>query len=401
MKFETCDCVVVGGGPAGLVFSYLAARAGLRVVLLEAAKDFNRRFRGDTLNPLALTLLKEMGLADEVLALPHSKVDTLRAAAGEDALTLSYARLRTPYPFVAVLSQPLFLGFLAQKAAQYPGFELRLRANVSGLLEENGAVHGVTYKDAAGNIRELRAPLTVGADGRSSAVRDLAGVETVNLTREPDEVVWFNLPRQTGDPEEGLVARESVQSGVFMFQRPDEWQIGVTLKTGGYRERREEGVQPFRRELRALLPEFGARLDTLEWRDTALLKVELKRAKRWHREGLLLIGDAAHVMSPLGGVGINLALRDAVVAANSLLEPLKRGKLQTKHLAQVQRAVGWEVRLTQEIQALAQKGARRARKEGELLGVPAWVRATLLRVPALRDLARAVLGVWPHTRLPQ
>ena len=383
------DCIVVGGGPAGIIFAYLAARAGLKVTLLEAAKDFNRQFRGDTLNPLTLTFLEQMGLIDEVLALPHSKVDTLRATAGGDeSVELSYKRLKTKYPYVMILSQPIFLNFLVEKASAYPNFRLEMRARVTGLIEEGGAVRGVTYKDVDGDEQSLFAPFTLGADGRASATRKHSGLKTVNLTKRPDDVVWFNVPIEAGDPQEGLIARENDANSVFMFRRPDEWQIGLTLLKGSYREFREKGTDNLRRELAQLLPEFGARLQDLDWLGTAYLKVELKRAERWHRKGLLLIGDAAHVMSPIGGIGINLAIRDAVVAANSVLGPLSKDALRESDLAKVQRKVAWEVRMTQGFQAFIQNSKYKDvnKIDDTIIGFPKIIRDTLLSIPFVRDL---------------
>ncbi len=395
MTKQERDCIVVGGGPAGIIFGYLAARAGLKVTLLEAAKDFNRQFRGDTLNPLTLTFLEQMGLIDEVLALPHSKVDTLRATAGGDeAVELSYKRLKTKYPYVMILSQPIFLNFLIEKASQYPNFKLEMRAKVTSLIEEGGAVRGVAYKDGNGDEQSLFAPFTLGADGRASATRKHSGLKIVNLTKRPDDVVWFNVPIEAGDPQEGLIARENDANSVFMFRRPDEWQIGLTLLKGSYREFREKGTDNLRYELAQLLPEFGARLQALDWPGTAYLKVELKRAERWHKRGLLLIGDAAHVMSPIGGIGINLAIRDAVVTANSVLGPLSRGALKESDLARVQRKVAWEVRLIQGFQAFIQNSTNKDadKTDNTIIGFPKIIRDTLLSIPFVRDLPVRLLA---------
>lgn len=389
------DCIVVGGGPAGIIFGYLAARAGLKVTLLEAAKDFNRQFRGDTLNPLTLTFLEQMGLIDEVLALPHSKVDTLRATAGVDeAVELSYKRLKTKFPYVMILSQPIFLNFLVEKASAYPNFRLEMRAKVTGLIEEGGAVRGVTYKDAEGDERSLFAPFTLGADGRASATRKHSGLKTVNLTKRPDDVIWFNVPIEAGDPQEGLIARENDANSVFMFRRPDEWQIGLTLLRGSYREFREKGTDNLRHELAKLLPEFEKRLQALDWPQTAYLKVELKRAKRWHKKGLLLIGDAAHVMSPIGGIGINLAIRDPVVAANSVLGPLSKNALKEADLAKVQRKVAWEVRMIQSFQAFIQNSTNKDadKVDDTIIGFPKFIRDMLFSVPFVRDLPVKLLA---------
>lgn len=395
MTRQERDCIVVGGGPAGIIFSYLAVRAGLKVTLLEAAKDFNRQFRGDTLNPLTLTFLEQMGLIDEVLALPHNKVDTLRATAGSDeAVELSYKRLNTKYPYVMILSQPIFLNFLVDKSLQYPNFELGMQARVTGLIEEKGEVQGVTYKDASGNEQSLFAPLTLGADGRASATRKHSGLKTINLTKQPDDVVWFNVPIEIGDPPEGLVAREDGANSIFMFRRPDEWQVGLTLLKGSYREFREKGIENLRHELAQLLPEFAARLQEVDWPQIAYLKVELKRVERWHKKGLLLIGDAAHVMSPIGGIGINLAIRDAIVTANSVLGPLSKGTLKESDLAKVQRKVAWEIRTIQGFQAFIQNSTNKDadKTDNTIIGFPKIIRNTLLSIPFVRDLPVKLLA---------
>lgn len=400
MAKQDRDCIVVGGGPAGVIFGYLAARAGLKVTLLEAAKDFNRQFRGDTLNPLTLTFLEQMGLIDEVLALPHSKVDTLRATAGGDeSVELSYKRLKTKYPYVMILSQPIFLNFLIEKASAYPNFKLETRAKVTDLIEEGGTVRGVIYKDAEGNEQSLFAPFTLGADGRASATRKHSGLKTVNLTKRPDDVIWFNVPIEAGDPQEGLFARKNDEYSVFMFRRPDEWQVGLALLKGSYRAFRERGTDNLRHELVHLLPEFGARLQALDWSQTAYLKVELKRVERWYKEGLLLIGDAAHVMSPIGGIGINPAIRDAVVAREQGVGPPHRGMLKESDLAKVQRKVAWEVKLIQRFQAFIQNSTNKDpdKLDDTIIGFPKAVRETLFAIPFIRDLPVKLLafGVVP------
>jgi 2-polyprenyl-6-methoxyphenol hydroxylase-like FAD-dependent oxidoreductase len=391
---ETADVIVVGGGPAGILFGYIAARAGLRVVLLEAAKDFNRAFRGDTLNALALELLDQLGLADDVLALPHNKVDTLRASApGQPPFLLTYRRLRTRFPYIMIISQPLLLEFLAAKAAAFPTFDLRMRTRITGLVEEGGAVRGITYQHKDGGSGIIRAPLTIGADGRASVTRELSGLPVRNLTRVPSEVIWLTLPLQQGDPEEGLLSREDTRNNIFLYRRPAEWQIGVTVQRGSYRELRAAGIAAFRAQLAELLPEFAARLAGLEWNQTALLNVELKRAERWHRDGLLLIGDAAHVMSPLGGVGINLAIRDAVLAANAVIGPLRLGRLRERDLAKVQRQAGWDVGLIQRLQAFVQNQAVAEKVEiDKVIALPTWLRTTLFALPVVRDLPVRLLA---------
>jgi 2-polyprenyl-6-methoxyphenol hydroxylase-like FAD-dependent oxidoreductase len=393
-QLETVDSVVVGGGPAGVVLSYLLARAGLKVVLLEAFKDFNRQFRGDTLNPLSMGLLAKLGLMDDILKLPHSKVADLKALnkVGLKAAQLTYSRLPTKFPYIMIISQPIFLDFMVAKAAAFPNFEVRMQARVNGLIEENGVIKGVQYRDANGRLHEVRATLTVGADGRNSIVRKEAGLESINLTEKADEVLWFKIPLADGDPVEGLVTLEDDLNALFMYRRPEEWQVSITVKKGTYKAMRERGIADFRRSVVNMVPEFAARMEAIDWEDTSLLKVELKRAKQWYREGLMLIGDAAHIMSPLGGIGINLAIRDAVMAANRLVEPLKRGSVTTRQLSALQQRVAWEIALTQKIQAAAQNSKdltvpvpNAGKNANDVIGLPPAVQV-LLKIPIVRDI---------------
>lgn len=385
MQAESYDVVVVGGGPGGVVFSYLMARAGVRVLLLEGYRDFNRQFRGDTLNPLTMGLLNDMGLMDEVLQLPHNKVDKVKAVGASEieAFDLTYSRMPSKFPYVMILSQPIFLNFMVAKASQYSGFQVQMQARVNSLIEEDGKIRGVRYKGADGNVHEVRAQLVIGADGRNSVVREQAGLETLTVTNTPTYVVWFKLPLLDGDPEEGLVAREEQLTTLFMFRRPDEWQVSLTLKKDvDYKAWKALGIEAMRDSVARMVPQFKARMEAIEWKDTSLLPVELKRTPKWYRDGLLLIGDAAHVMSPFGGIGINVAIRDAVVAANHLFEPLLKGKVETRHLKRIQGRVAWEVNLIQNFQAKQQDAAPRP---NEVIGLPPIARF-MLRIPIIRDL---------------
>ncbi|MDX2161892.1 MAG: FAD-dependent oxidoreductase [bacterium] len=385
------DVIVVGGGPGGSVLSYLLARAGRKVLQLEAYRDFNRQFRGDTLNPLTMGLLDEMGLMDEILTLPHNRVTTVKAVGAEaiEAYNLTYSRMPSKFPYVMILAQPIFINFMVAKASAYPNFTLRMQARVNELIEEGGKIVGVRYKTPDGAVHEARAQLVVGADGRNSVVRELAGLKTRTLTKTPTTVVWFKLPLEAGDPPEGLVAREEERTTLFMFRRPDEWQISLTLKKGvEYKAWKARGIEALRANVAHMVPEFAARLESLDWKDTALLPVELKQAEQWYRDGLLVIGDAAHVMSPFGGIGINVAIRDAVIAANVLAEPLRRRNVRVRDLKQVQDRVMWEIRLIQGLQASQQDAAPRP---GEVIGLPPIARL-ILRIPVIRDIPIFILS---------
>jgi 2-polyprenyl-6-methoxyphenol hydroxylase-like FAD-dependent oxidoreductase len=384
-------CCVVGGGPAGVMLSLLLARKGVPVVLLEAHEDFDRDFRGDTLHPSVLELMDELGLAERLHEFRHSKIHTGTFMTGEGSFQLAdFRRLKTRFPYIMMLPQKDFLSFVAREAERYPSFELKMGARVEGLIEEGGVVRGVRYEDREG-ARELRAALTVGADGRGSRVRHLGGFEMLK-TSPPMDILWFRIPRMTGDPEGG-VAFFGGGHGLVMLDRGEQWQAAYVILKGSYSHVRAAGLDALRRTLASVMPQFAARFEVLkDWRQVSMLSVESSRAKRWHKPGLLLIGDAAHVMSPVGGVGINYAIQDAVVAANVLAEPLKSGALNESDLAEVQRQREWPTRLIQALQTQIQKrliaGALDPKRSFKL---PLLLRL-ILRLPFLRDLPARVVG---------
>ena len=335
---DSTGCCIVGGGPAGAVLALLLARRGVPVVLLEARDDFDRAFRGDTVHPSTLEMLDDLGLADPLLARDHARLRrmTLRSG-GTTAVLADFTRLRSRFPFIAMIPQVEFLDFVVGEAAKHECFELRLGARVTDVIVEGGAVRGVRYRDREGD-RELRAPLTVAADGRASRVRQLAGfVPTRNAAAM--DVMWLVLPRRDDERAADLSGfRIGRGRLVVVLARAREWQLGYTILKGSSRSVRVAGLDAMRSELAALLPELADRMDAIrDWQNVHFLSVESSRIPKWHREGLLAIGDAAHVMSPIGGVGINYAVQDAVAAANLLAEPLLRGGLTDAHLAAVQR----------------------------------------------------------------
>jgi 2-polyprenyl-6-methoxyphenol hydroxylase-like FAD-dependent oxidoreductase len=385
-------CVVVGGGPAGAVLALLLARKGVRVTLLEAHEDFDRDFRGDTLHPSVLELMDELGLAERLHQLPHSKIHTGTIMTDEGPTLLADFRLlRTRYPYIMMLPQKDFLAFIVEEAKRHTSFKLLMGARVEGLIEEGGVVRGVRYEDGSG-AHELRAALTIGADGRGSRVRHLGEFEQVK-TSPPMDVLWFRIPRLPGDPEGG-VAYFRGGVGIVMLNRGSQWQIAHLILKGGFRDVRAAGLEPLRNKLKATAPEYAERFDVLhEWKQISMLSVESSRVKRWHKPGLLLVGDAAHVMSPVGGVGINYAIQDAVVAANVLAEPLSRGTLTERHLREVQRQREWPTRLIQALQTRIQKRVIAAALDSrKTFRVPFALRL-LLRIPGLRTLPARVIGI--------
>ncbi|MER3490887.1 MAG: monooxygenase [Mastigocladus sp. ERB_26_2] len=392
LDVQTTNCCIVGGGPAGAVLALMLARQGIPVILLEAHKDFDRDFRGDTIHPSVMEIMEELGLAEKLLQLPHAKIRQIRVRTPEASVTLAdFSHLKTRYPYITMLPQARFLEFITTEAQKYPNFQLVMGANVQELIEEDGVVRGVRYR-GHGGWHEVRAILTVGADGRHSRLRQLAGFESIQ-TSPPMDVLWFRLPKQPGDYEGGIgrIGRGHI---VVMLDRGDQWQMAYVIPKGGYQEIRAAGIEALRKSIAEVVPELQDRIQHLQdWQQIAFLSVESSRLVRWYRPGLLLIGDAAHVMSPVGGVGINYAIQDAVVAANVLSKSLKQGHVELHELAKVQRQREFPTRVIQAFQSLVQQLIfARVLNSNQLLQLPGW-----LRLPWLRDLpARLVAyGVFP------
>jgi 2-polyprenyl-6-methoxyphenol hydroxylase-like FAD-dependent oxidoreductase len=349
VDLQTTDCCIVGGGPAGAVLALLLARQGVAVMLLEAHRDFDRDFRGDTIHPSVMEIMEELGLSDRLLQLPHAKMRQIRIKTPEDTITLAdFSHLKTRYPYITMLPQVKFLEFITQEAQQYPNFQLVMGANVQELIVENSVIQGVRYR-GGGGWHEVRAMLTIGADGRHSKLRQLGHFATIE-TSPPMDVLWFRLPRQSGDGEGGM-GRFASGHIVAMLDRGDEWQIAYVISKGGYQKLRAEGLEILKTSVVEVVPELATRINDLQdWSQIAFLSVESSRVQRWYRPGLLLIGDAAHVMSPVGGVGINYAIQDAVVTANVLTKPLQNHHVELKDLAKVQHQRELPTRIIQAFQ---------------------------------------------------
>jgi 2-polyprenyl-6-methoxyphenol hydroxylase-like FAD-dependent oxidoreductase len=347
-------CVVAGGGPAGMMLGLLLARAGVSVVVLEKHADFLRDFRGDTIHPSTLEVMYELGVLDEFLKRPHQEVRQLTGrVAGESVTIADFTHLPTHCKFLALMPQWDFLDFLAEKARAFKAFELRMEHEIAGLIEESGRVVGVRVKTPAGP-QEIRADLVVGADGRQSVVRAQAELVVDDLGA-PIDVVWLRVSRHPDDPGQALGYVEGGHIFV-MFDRGDYWQCAFVIQKGGFDDLKQRGMDAFRETLASIVPWLRDRVGELrDWDDIKLLTVLVDRLRQWHRPGLLCIGDAAHAMSPIGGVGINLAIQDAVAAANILAGPLARGACSDADLARVQERREWPTRVVQRVQVLAQE----------------------------------------------
>jgi 2-polyprenyl-6-methoxyphenol hydroxylase-like FAD-dependent oxidoreductase len=354
---ERPTCLVVGGGPAGMILALLLARAGVAVTVLEKHTDFLRDFRGDTVHASTLTLLDELGLGERFAALPQRRVETARLQLDLGTVQLGdLRRLRGTHRHIALVPQWDLLDLLADAAEEEPTFTLRRDAEVTDLLWEDGRVVGARFTDRTdGSVHELRATLTVACDGRGSAVRAAAGLRPRGFG-VPMDVWWFRLPRYAHDPA-GLVGRFSAGRIMVMIDRDDYWQCGYLIRKGSDAPLRAEGIAGFRRRLTDLVPWVADRVDTVaSFDDVKLLDVRLERLRRWYADGLLLIGDAAHAMSPVGGVGINLAVQDAVAAARILAPALRAGgPVPVPVLRAVQRRRWWPTALVQAAQRLAHR----------------------------------------------
>jgi 2-polyprenyl-6-methoxyphenol hydroxylase-like FAD-dependent oxidoreductase len=349
----TTQCCIVGGGPAGIMAGYLLARAGVDVIVLEKHADFLRDFRGDTIHPSTLELMRELGLLDAFLRLPHRKVERLVGEIGNVRVTMAeFTRLSTACKFLIFMPQWDFLDFLADHGRRYAGFHLMMNAQATDLIERDGRVVGVRANTEAG-AAEIRADLVIGADGRHSTIRERAGLKVDDLGA-PMDVLWMRLSRRPDDYAEAFGHFEA--GGILiMVDRGDYWQCAYVIQKGSADELMKRDIADFRRMILALSPWLGERVNELKsWDDVKLLTVALDRLPRWYRPGLLCIGDAAHAMSPIGGVGINLAVQDAVAAANILAEPLRAGAVTLDHLARVQARRQWPTRVTQAFQRAIQ-----------------------------------------------
>ena len=392
---ERTGCVVVGGGPAGMVLGLLLARAGVEVTVLEKHADFLRDFRGDTVHPSTLQLLDELGLADRFAELPYSRVEEVAFPIGDDhqIVVADFRRLRVPHPYVAMVPQWDLLNLLADAGREEPTFSLRMRTEMTELVQEGGRVRGVRYRTEDGVTGELRAHLVVACDGRWSAARRQAGLRSTDFP-VPIDAWWFRLPREPDDEPATLRPRAGPGRFAVVIPRDRYLQIAYIGRKGTDPQVRARGIERFRADVAVLMPEFAGRVDTLaSMDDVKHLDVRVDRLRRWHADGLLCIGDAAHSMSPVGGVGINLAVQDAVAAATLLAGPLRRGTVTPKDLKAVRTRRILATAAVQTVQRLMHRGLVVPILEGRRMSPPKAVLALLHRVPQLTAVPAYLIGV--------
>jgi 2-polyprenyl-6-methoxyphenol hydroxylase-like FAD-dependent oxidoreductase len=374
-----------------MMLGYLLARAGVAVTVLEKHNDFFRDFRGDTVHPSTLELMYELGLLKDFLKIPHQRLTSVGGVFGDFAFQAADLRhVPAHCQFVALMPQWDLLNFLAKRAGNFPAFDLRMQYEAVSLIRSGGRVTGVEARTPEGAVR-IRADLVVGCDGRHSTARKAARMEAIE-TGTPIDVLWFRISRQSNDPEQ-LFGNINYGKVLILINRGDYFQSGLIIRKGSFDEIQREGLDAFRKSVRQIAPYLGERVEELrEWEQIKLLSVRINRLRQWHRPGLLCIGDAAHAMSPAGGVGINLAIQDAVATANLLAGPLREGRVTDALLARVQGRREFPTRVTQRLQVNAHKGFEFVFHHPGPLKAP-WQLKVAARVPGVQRILGRVIGI--------
>ncbi|MBY4952094.1 FAD-dependent oxidoreductase [Pantoea sp. DY-17] len=389
----SADCCIVGGGPAGLMLGYLLARAGLRAVVIEKHPDFLRDFRGDTIHPSTLEIMRQLGLLDELLTLPHQRAEKLQAeVAGEEITMADFSRLPVECRFIAFMPQWDFLNFIAKKAAEFPGFTLLQSTEFNDFIYENGVISGV--KTLQGNEPHIiRTALVIGADGRNSQVKAKAGL-TGKSFGAPRDVLWFRLEKHPDDPQLGM-GHKGPKQNFIVIDRGDYWQCGYTIQKNQLDELKLAGLDALKSTMAQVAPFSAERMvEVDEWDKLKLLSIRIDRLDRWMKPGVLCIGDAAHAMSPIGGVGVNLAIQDAVAAANMLTKPLQQGNVALHDLQKVQQRRQFPTVATQFLQIKMSSNKRKR-------STPSKVPQIISRFPFLRHLFGRLIGLGLRTEKPR
>ena len=399
----TTQCCIAGGGPAGMMLGFLLARAGVHVVVLEKHADFFRDFRGDTVHPSTLELMFELGLIDEFLKLPHQEVQTLSAQIGaEHVQMVDFRHLPTHCKFVALMPQWDFLNFLAGQGKRYKTFDLRMQAEATELIEENGRIVGLTARTPEGALT-IRADLVVGCDGRHSIMREKADLKGDDYGA-PMDVLWFRVSHNDGDRADTFGHIEAGRLMV-MFDRGDYWQCAYVIPKGGIERVKSEGLEAFRGRVVEMSPFLSDRVGELKtWDDVKLLSVTVDRLRKWWRPGLICIGDAAHAMSPIGGVGINMAVQDAVAAANRLAGPLRAGRVTDEDLQAIEERRTLPMRFTQWLQLTIQRRMISRVLKAQERPKPAPFFKLFNSFPVLRRIPARLIGIGirpEHVRTPE